>query len=566
MQVAEYIVDILIKHGVTDTFGIPGGVILRLLDAMRNREPELIPHLTYHEQSAGFAACGYAQSSGKPGVAYATRGPGITNMVTCIAEAYQESLPVLFLTAHGNRDNHGMRFENNQELDIVSMVSDITKFAASIETIEDVITTVNKICNIATTGRKGPVLLDVASVLWNQELPFEALSKAENGIMNNAEFKENKIYQKLFANIKRELNVAKRPIILIGDGIRHSTSKERMYRSAAFLKIPVLSSRGSEDLISGSPYYFGYIGSHGIRYSNFILSKADLIISIGNRLAFPIHSESFSAITKNAKFIRIDIDAKEFHREMPAAENYIIDAAELFQGLSIESMGVLHNRWEDWLQVCNKLKSELCKFDCTDPVIKLSRLIQKVNEDCVFVCDIGNNEFWFARAFELAGANATVLFSKAYGTLGSALGKAIGAYYAVHRPVICIMGDQGFQYSLQELQFIRQWNLPIKIVVVNNTISGMITDHEKQLLNNRLIHVNAETGYQSLDFQKVISSYEIRYTLDINEFIEWKELPIFYEIRVDSDIHLTPNLPKGNACQDLEPLIERKLYSYLNDM
>jgi acetolactate synthase-1/2/3 large subunit len=283
MIVADYIAETLMRLGVTDAFGIPGGVILPFLDAMKKKEPHLTPHLTYHEQTAGFAALGYAQISGKLGVAYATRGPGISNMITCVAEAYQESLPVLFITAHGNRQNHGMRFENNQELNIVHMVSAITKYAADIDNIDDVVTIFLTACRKAIEGRKGPVLVDIDSTLWEKELceniaVYDEVYSCEDDKADAAKM--------AVQAIEETISQAKRPIILIGNGLRHTVSKKTLYDVVESIKIPVLSSRGSQDLISGSPYYFGYIGSHGIRYSNFILSKTDLIISIGNRLAF----------------------------------------------------------------------------------------------------------------------------------------------------------------------------------------------------------------------------------------------------------------------------------------
>lgn len=556
MQVAEYIVDELIKYGVTDTFGIPGGVILRFLAAMERRKPELIPHLNYHEQMAGFSACGYAQASGKLGVAYATRGPGITNMITSMAEAYQESLPVLFITAHGNRSNHGMRFENNQELDIINMVSGITKFASNVETVEDVEYLFHKTCDLALEGRKGPVLLDFSSSLWNKEINCSDTKHEEEEI--------NDFSIEALKAISEEIKCSKQPVILIGDGIRHAIEKHQLYELAEKIRIPVLSSRGAQDLLSGSPYYFGYLGSHGTRYSNFILSKADLIIAIGNRLAFPVDSASFAPIVKKARMIRLDIDENEFERKIQGAETYKVNSQTFLNKLLEIDFSIDVNT--DWIDICNRLREELNELDCTEPVLKLASLISKEESETAFVCDVGNNEFWFARAFEKIKNRGTVLYSKSYGTLGAALGRAIGVYYAIRKPVICILGDQGFQYNLQEIQYIVQWRLPIKVVVLNNSISGMITDHEKKMLGDNLIHVNSDTGYLVPDFQKIISGYGLKYTKDELEVVSCKDGSIFYEIVIDPVTGLSPNLPKGNACQDMEPLIERDKYDYLNQL
>lgn len=563
MRVAEYIVDELIKYGVTDAFGIPGGVILKLLYAMKNRESELSPHLNYHEQAAGFAACGYAQVGGKLGVAYATRGPGIANMITCIAEAYQESLPVLFLTAHGSRPKRGMRFENNQEMDIVDMVSGITKLAANIEKPSEVKDILHKACDIAISGRKGPVLLDFASSIFDK--PIGESEEAQAVPLADADGKSGWGDAAVAAieAMKKMVDSAKRPVILIGDGIRHALNKEQLYGLAEKLRIPVLSSRGAQDLLSGSPYFFGYIGSHGTRYSNFILSKADCIVAIGNRLAFLAGSESFAPLVKQAKILRLDIDEKEFIREIPGADAYEADARTFLHKLQ-QWVPIAEN--SDWMETCNRLREELEGCDCTEPVRKLESFLEKMGADKTYVCDVGNNEFWFARAFEKARKPGTVLYSKSYGTLGAALGRAIGAYYAVGDEIVCVMGDQGFQYNLQELQYIAVWGLPIKVVVLNNGISGMILDHERKLFGEHLLHVNEESGYRAPDFQKIVSAYGMDYTTDETVAAKKAKGPVFYEIAIDKAIGLTPNLPKGNPCQDMEPLIERDKYDYLNTL
>ncbi len=260
MKVIDYFIEVLNKYGTTDAFGIPGGVILDLIYFLNSEKSKVQPHLNYHEQMAGFAACGYAQASGKLGVAYATRGPGICNMVTCIAEAYQESLPVLFITAHGKRAAIGTRADDNQELDIVNIVKNITKYSAVIEKKED-LKLIKTACEMALNRRKGPVLLDFSSSLWNSEIT-EEISHVPTG-----EIKTDVCFDEIIEDIKSQLKTSKRPIILIGDGLRHSTALDKIRVVAEGMRVPIISSRGSQDLLCGIKNYFGYIGSHGIRYS-----------------------------------------------------------------------------------------------------------------------------------------------------------------------------------------------------------------------------------------------------------------------------------------------------------
>lgn len=554
MRVETYIVNKLREFSVTDTFGIPGGVILKLLQEMQIQSSEITPHLCYHEQAAGFAACGYAQAKGTLGVAYATRGPGILNMMTCIGEAYQESLPVLFITAHGKRTRSAARFEQNQELDIVSGVVGFTKYAANVEKIEDVQNKLEVACMMATTGRKGPVLLDFSATLWGTEMP---------NIQQSSYHTECNEVNAQVRQIVNRLGKVKRPILLIGDGLRHGIGKQKLYDTVKHIGIPVLSSRGSQDLLSGSPYYYGYIGSHGIRYSNFILSKSDFIISLGNRMAFPIHSESFSPILKQAEIIRIDIDKNELERPFPNAENYSLDAGSVLVELSRLING--HNGWDEWISVCKELKQVLEHEDCTKPVKLLEKYINNQNINAMYVCDVGNNEFWFSRAFEKVGKKGNLFCSKSFGTLGAAIAKAIGVYYATGNEVVCVVGDQGIQYNIQELQYVTKHKIPVKIVVLNNRCSGMIDDHESRVLVGNKIHVNDKTGYYALDLKKIAQAYDLNYFMFTDVDSHEPQAPYICEMEIESLV-LTPNLPKGNPCHDMEPLMPRHLYEYLNQL
>jgi len=536
MKVSDFVIKCLTEYGATDAFGIPGGVILPFLYALD--ASKIRPHLTYHEQTAAFAACGYAQASGKLGVAYATRGPGISNMFTAVAEAYQESLPVIFITAHGSReDTARTRFVSNQELDVVHSVSNITKYAVNIDAITDVVKCFRRACLEATSGRKGPVLVDFSSQLWNKDIV-----EKEKG---NVETEHNKA-DVIIREIGERIKAAARPVFLIGDGLRNLTDKDALLKIADRLGVPILSSKGTQDLLSGSSFYYGYIGSHGIRYSNFILSKADLIVAVGNRMAFPRSSKSFAPILKNKKIIKIDIDEGELLNSIPGETSYLANAKDLIEELK-KDCGCIKKK--EWIEVCDSLKNELLNEDCTKPVMEITECIEK-QEDVIYVCDVGNNEFWFSRAYEKCGCTDMILASKSFGTLGSAIGKAIGAYYAKRKKVICVVGDQGLQYNIQELQYIKQHELPIDILLLNNQCSGMIADHEGNRFDGKLLHVNKDTGYSCPDFKAVFTAYGIEDRL--------------IELDIEEGEKLIPSLPKGNPCQDMEPALDKEKYEKLN--
>lgn len=558
MTGAQYIVDSLIKRGGTDAFGIPGGVILPLLYEMESRKPLFTPHLSYHEQCAGFAACGYAQASGKIGVAYATRGPGFTNLITVIADAYYDSLPTLFITAHSAPcPPEGMRVMADQEMDTCSMVRNITKMAVRLDDDSTFAETIDKALSVATEGRKGPVFIDIASALFKKEITCIAEEKTVTPVKED--------YSKHIDEIATAIRNAKRPIILAGDGINQSNAREVFHQFAEKVNIPVVTSRFSHDLMAGEANYYGYVGGHGMRAANFILSKTDLILSLGNRLHFPPKSESYGSVMDHAKLLRVEVDDNEFNRDIQNTVNYHYDLSELLsQTLDIDCDFGKH---EEWIKVCDILKSELKKEDINPAIESIISVLKQTDKDTIIVTDVGNNEFWVSRAAVESGCENRVLYSKSFGALGCGLGKAIGTYYATHKPVLSFVGDQGLQMNIQELQFISQHQLPIMIVVLNNQSSGMIKDRES-VVYNHYVHTTSDSGYQLPVLKDVAKTYGINYTSDMCELNGFHHLkkPVMVEVIIDSSIGLTPNLPKGRKCQDMTPELPEEKYEYLNTL
>lgn len=548
MTGAQYIVDQLIKRHVTDAFGIPGGVILELLYEMDKRE-EFTPHLSYHEQAAGFAACGYAQASGKIGVAYATRGPGFTNLITAIADAYYDSLPTLFITAHSAPcPPVVMRLMDDQEMDTCGMVRNITKLAMRLDDETTFAEAINQALAIAPEGRKGPVFLDISSSLLKKEV---VVGTDED--VNTVQRAED--YSKQIEEIAFAIKNAKRPIILAGDGINLSNARELFHLFVDKVNIPVVSSRFSHDVMAGKDGYYGYVGGHGMRAANFILSKTDLILSLGNRLHFPPKSESYGSVMDHAKLLRVEIDENEFNRDIQNTVNYHCDLSGLLvQSLSAESD---YGHHEDWIKVCDVLKNELKQEDTNSAIESIISILKQVDKDAIIVNDVGNNEFWVSRACVESGIDNRVYYSKSFGALGCGLGKAIGTYYATKKPVVCFVGDQGLQINIQELQFISQHNLPITIVLLNNHTSGMIKDRELSVYD-KCLHTTKESGYEAPDYKSLAKAYGFECGAISDK------CPALIEISIDDSIGLTPSLPKGKKCQDMQPTLQKEIYNYLN--
>lgn len=561
MTGAKFLVEILNKYGVTDAFGIPGGVILEMIYALKD-SGNITPHLSYHEQAAGFAASGYAQASGKLGVAYATRGPGFTNMVTAIADAYCDSIPVLFITSHvGKELNDWLRLTSNQEIDTCAMVQEVTKFTKRIDSATDFPEALEKACCEALNGRKGPVFIDVASSIW----------KSEVAILDEKEPPKETIKAlDILSEIAIEIKKAKRPVVLIGDGINQSQTVSFLKKFISNNPIPVISSRYAHNVIADSDYYFGYIGGFGVRYANFILSKTDLILSLGNRLNFPLSSESYHNIPYQAKIIRVDVDETELSRIIPNSISFHYGLEDLLPVWAERSVDFGNHA--EWLSVCKTIREELWDEDVNIVVKSIDSILSSLPSGCSVISDVGNHEFWVSRACAHSKLNGNILYSKSFATLGSAMVKAIGAYYATNEPVACFIGDQGFQMNSQELLYISQHQLPILIIILNNSVSGMIRDKEKTGYKDYYVHSTKDSEYLFPNIKILAEAYRIDYcesdtrsgncALSASE----KDWPYILNLLIDENLTLEPSLPKGREPQAMVPDLDSLRYQKLNEL
>jgi len=568
MTGSDFIVDFLIKQKVSDVFGIPGGVVLDFLYAMNRRPSEIMTHLNFHEQNSVSSASGFAKASNNLGVAYATRGPGITNMVTGVADAYCDSIPILIITGHSaTLPENGMRVTYDQEIDVIKMFSGITKYAERIDNIEDIRYKLEQACFEAMDGRKGPVLLDVNSKVLSAIIDPDALPSFL--IKKNKEASKDNVIRAIIQSI----SASKRPVFLLGDGFRGTESIEQIKEIAEHNNIPILSSRFSQDLFQSSSSFFGYVATKGLRYSNFILSKSDLIIVIGNRMTFPIKSKSWAKIVNDIPKIRVDIDPTELNRKFPNCKSYATDLVKVVYNLRKEKITYINDKL--WIGVCNKIKNKLFIHDVSYPVTAISEILKSVNSDNIVVSDVGNHEYWLCRASAYIKCTNSTFYSKSFGALGSSLAKSIGAYYSTRKPVCCFIGDQGFQMSIQELQFIAVRQLPITIILLNNFSSGMIRSREKVKYGPKFfpLHTTLDSGYSVPDFCAVTKSYGIEtHTFDqynyekVNSLLADNNSPKLVEIKIDSSIELIAYTPMGNLLQNMSPPIDNSLQTILQDL
>lgn len=561
MKTSDYIVKYLIAKGITDVFGYPGGMVTHLMDSFSKYQGQIKAHVTYNEQGAAMAACGYAQIRGKTGVAYATSGPGATNLITGICNAYMDSIPTLFITGQVNsfeqKGSLKVRQRGFQETDIVSMVEPITKYAIQVNDAKQIKYELDKAFYIANEGRKGPVLLDIAMDVTRTDInPEELLGY----------ICESKPLERInFSDIETVIKHAKRPVLLLGNGIDRDNKcwKEKLKE----IGIPVVTSMISVDTQEGLDNCYGFIGAYGDRTANFIVAKSDVVIAVGARLDVRQVGAKRENFAPNSKIIRVDIDKAELEYKVHEDEVGInADANSFLNGLV--------NIWpkkdySEWIAICDEIKDKLLGLD-ERKYNKLVRAISKyIPAKSIVTTDVGQNQVWVAQSFGLK-ENQRVLFSGGHGAMGYSLPASIGAALASNSTVYSFNGDGGIQMNIQELQMIARENLPVKIIIFNNNALGMIRHFQEMYFDKNYFQTTLNGGFTSPNFEKLAEAYSLDYVcaeseaeVDALAEVFTNSKPTIIEIKINEETYVFPKLEFGKPNQDQEPLIDRELYMYL---
>ena len=555
---SDYIVEFLINKEITDVFGYPGGMVTHLMDSFYKYREKIKAHLNYHEQGAAFAACGYAQVSNKPGVAYATSGPGATNLITGIANAYFDSIPTIFITGQVNTfeaRTGNLRQKGFQETDILEIVRPIVKKAFYVSVAESLPQVLEEAYRTCMEGRRGPVVLDVPMDV--QRTMIECVKFDDNSLKTNR--------KPLINDIQDIINNSKRPVLLLGNGM-HSVNRDMINTFIKGMGIPVVTSMVAVDLIEkNNVLNYGFLGAYGSRIANFITAKADLIISLGSRLDIRQVGANTANFATNAKLIRFDEDITEFERKVKKDEIDIQcdieDAMTYISRYKIKSSKI-----EEWIRVCDKIKETLIGSDDGTYNKVISNLSQTIDDGRVITTDVGQNQVWVAQSF-MNKENQRILFSGGHGAMGYSLPAAIGAYYATKKPVVSFNGDGGIQMNIQELQFIAREKIPVKIIIMNNSSLGMIRHFQEMYFDSVYFQTVENDGYLNPDFSEIAKAYGIRYfEYKDNEFdaeIVNDNLPCIIEIKLSPNTHVFPKLAMGKMNQDQDPLLDREIYEML---
>ena len=591
MKLSDYVVAFLQKKGIRHFFGYQGTMIAHLVDSIE-RNPDTENHSSYNEQGAAFAACGYAQAKEECACAYATSGPGAVNLLSGVADAYYDSLPVIFLTGQLNTYEYsgikGLRQQGFQETDIVAMAKPITKYAVQIRDAEDIVTELNKAYHIATTGRRGPVLIDLPMNIQRGEVENPVYDMEFEGDVCGVEMEE--AVETASAHILHgtdeavraicdELEQAKRPVIMLGHGVDSAVSQQKLIRFARSCQIPIITSVLAKSVLAyDDPQNFGCIGgAYGHRYANMIANaKSDLLLCFGISLCTRQIGTKVNEFAKGAKIIRIDLDPYNLQRNIHEnGENEIKILAET--GTLIQALDKVPCREQegisDWMVVCSEIRENLQAVDDALPERYPNRMIGELSDMLkdtgAIAVDVGQHMVWSYQSFKNREGQK-LLFSGGHGAMGYALPAAIGAYYATGKPTACICGDGAFQMNIQELEWVKRENLPVKIMVMNNEALGMIRHLQRDYFDCLFAGTTDGCGFASCDFSKVAAAYGIpscrMHCEDVKEeapqFMEGQG-PKLLEVMLEHGTFAYPKTCLGEPIHNQQPYAPKSVYDHL---
>ncbi len=489
MTGSKIILESLIREGVDTIFGYPGGAVLNIYDELFNYKDKIKHVLVRHEQGAAHAADGYARASGKVGVVLVTSGPGATNTITGIATAYMDSVPIVILT--GQVPTNLIGNDAFQEADTVGITRPCTKHNYLVKDIKDLARTIKEAFYIASTGRPGPVLIDIPKDITSSVYEFDYPEGVELRGYNPTYFGHHVQLSK----VVKELLNAKRPLLYVGGGVISSNASAELKELAELLDLPVTSTlMGLGGFPSEHSLFFGMLGMHGTYAANMAISNADFIIAIGARFDDRVTGK-VEEFGRNAKFAHIDIDpssiGKNVKIEIPVVGDVKSVLNSLLEMLSAKSKEISSTQYDrlKWLEEINIWKYEHPLSYKMNDVIKPQYVIEKIYEltggSAIISTEVGQNQMWAAQFYKF-NSPRTFLTSGGLGTMGYGFPAAIGAQIACPDKVVFdIAGDGSIQMNIQELATAVQYNLPVKVAIVNNNFLGMIRQWQELFYKKR---------------------------------------------------------------------------------
>ena len=546
---SQIFVEVLAEQGVDTIFGYPGGAVLNLYDELYKNSDRIRHILTAHEQGAAHAADGYARATGRTGVVLATSGPGATNLVTGIATAYMDSVPMVAFT--GNVATSLLGKDSFQEAYIEGVTMPITKHNYTVRRVEDLADTMRAAFRIAQSGRKGPVLVDIPKDVTANSCEFTP--KAPEPVRTVTHYDEESVKQ-----AAEMINAAKKPLVVFGGGVRGAAGCQPLRDLLAKAEIPATYTLMAAGVLAyGEPMNLGLLGMHGCYTANKAVDEADLLIAIGTRFSdrVALKPETFA---HNAKRIQIDIDPSEMGKNVPVDLALVGDAAYILQAILPHIQPARH---PDWIARIREWQSHDYKPVDSDTVLKPHQMIDEIcrqaGPDAVYVTDVGQHQMWAAQYLHHVKSRGFIT-SGGLGTMGFGYGAAIGAQIGLgpDARVIMLTGDGSFHMNLNEGCTAVSYGLPIITVIFNNQVLGMVRQWQTAFYGKR--YSNTDPGRRT-DFAKVAEGFGAKgyhcetpaeFKAAFADALKQKG-PSWIDCRIGKDEKVLPMIPGGGDINDI---------------
>ena len=546
---SEILVEVLVEQGIDTVFGYPGGSVLNIYDALYLNADRIRHILTAHEQGASHAADGYARATGKTGVCIATSGPGATNLVTGIATAYMDSIPMVAIT--GNVGTSLIGRDSFQEVYIAGITMPITKHNFVVRNVEELADTLREAFRIANSDRPGPVLVDIpkdVTAAVCEYVPAAPAVKVEEPEIPEAKLRE----------IAEILASAERPVIYYGGGVATADAGKDLLALVQKADIPCTHTMMAIGCIpDAEPLSMGLIGMHGKVSASWAIDKADVLLSIGARFSDRVATNT-NRFAPNAKIIHIDIDAAEINKNIGVYCAVVSDAGHFLRSLLPYVQPAKHDAWraqiEEWRKKLDYIPKDGVDRICPHQVIGLAA--EMAGPDAIFATDVGQHQLWAA---QYCGRNAIHQFitSGGLGTMGFGYGASMGAQIACpDKTVLHITGDGSFHMNLNELCTSVSYNLPIITLLLNNEVLGMVRQWQTMFYEK---HYAATDPHRKTDYVKLAEAFgargfhvetmeELRHAM--TEALK-RTGPVVIDVRIDPDERVLPMIPAGGTVDDI---------------
>lgn len=548
---ADIVIECLKEQNVDTVFGFPGGAVLNIYDSLYKNGEGIKHILTSHEQGASHAADGYARATGKPGVCMATSGPGATNLVTGIATAYMDSIPLVAIT--GQVASNLIGRDSFQEVDITGITEPITKHNFLVKDVNKLAETMRMAFEIATTGRPGPVLVDICKDATANEaefIPFDGKKRLNLSI-------KNLFTEKDLDEAAKAIQESERPVILAGGGTIIAGITDLLLELSEKLKIPVATTlMGTSSVPCSYPLYTGLLGMHGSRVSNKVVSECDLLINIGARFSDRVISD-MKRFAPNAKIMHIDADPAEINKNIIVHYPLTGNTDEILSGI-IERVKAVER--SEWAEQVTRWKSEYELVTPDNGELKPSYIIKKFSEmvpDAYVTTEVGQNQIWAAQYFDYKFPRQYIS-SGGLGTMGYGTGAAIGIQIAKpESKVINFAGDGSFRMNSNELATAVYYKLPIIIALLNNGTLGMVRQWQTMFYDKRYSQTTLDRGPDFVKLAEAYGATGIRVTRKeevvpaIEKALTSKEVPVVIDFIIDIDERVLPIVPPGKGIDQL---------------